>query len=128
MNLDVPHAVIKILVVGFELAGVAAIMLGSALACGRFAFASSGLELAARYRALRQELGGANVLGLEFLIAADIIRTVVMESTLQNVAILGVIVLIRTFLSMTLQMEIGRGWPLQWRRTEEANLRNGRTE
>lgn len=58
------------------------------------------------YRGFRQDLGRAIVLGLEFLIAGDIIRTVVVAPTLQNVLVLGLIVLIRTFLSLSLQLEI----------------------
>src|SRR6266699_1581953 len=54
----------------------------------------------------RQDVGRAILLGLEFLIAGDIIRTVVVAPTLQNVVVLGLIVLIRTFLSLSLQLEI----------------------
>jgi hypothetical protein len=54
---------------------------------------------------------------LEFLIAGDIIRTVVVAPTLENVFILGLIVLIRTFLSMALQLEVEGRWP--WQRAEE---------
>jgi len=66
------------------------------------------------YSSFRQDIGRAILLGLEFLIAGDIIRTVVVAPTIQNVLILGLIVLIRTFLSLSLQLEIeGR---LPWRR------------
>ena len=58
------------------------------------------------YSLYRQDVGRAILLGLEFLIAGDIIRTVVVAPTLQNVLVLGVIVLIRTFLSLSLQLEI----------------------
>jgi uncharacterized membrane protein len=62
----------------------------------------------------RQDVGRAILLGLEFLIAGDLIRTVVVAPTIQNVLVLGLIVLIRTFLSLSLQLEIeGR---LPWRR------------
>lgn len=111
MNLDVPHTAVTVAVTGFELIGAGAITLGGLLACVRFAVLHKNLDLVARYRVLRQELGSAIVLGLEFLVAADIIRTVVMDPTLQSVAILGLIVLIRTFLSMALQVELHRGWP-----------------
>lgn len=66
-----------------------------------------------RYRALREDLGRAILLGLEFLIAGDIIRSVVVDPTLMNVAVLGLIVLVRTFLSMTLQLEVEGRWPWQ---------------
>jgi uncharacterized membrane protein len=66
------------------------------------------------YSSYRQDIGRAILLGLEFLIAGDIIRTVVVAPTIQNVVVLGLIVLIRTFLSLSLQLEIeGR---LPWRR------------
>jgi uncharacterized membrane protein len=58
------------------------------------------------YSLYRQDVGRAILLGLEFLIAGDIIRTVVVAPTLQNVVVLGMIVLIRTFLSLSLQLEI----------------------
>ena len=62
----------------------------------------------------RQDVGRAILLGLEFLIAGDLIRTVVVAPTMQNVLVLGLIVIIRTFLSLSLQLEIeGR---LPWRR------------
>lgn len=67
-----------------------------------------------RYRTLREDLGRAIVLGLEFLIAGDIIRSVVVDPTVINVVVLGLIVLIRTFLSMTLQLEVEGRWP--WHR------------
>jgi uncharacterized membrane protein len=58
------------------------------------------------YRALRQTFGGAILLGLEILVAGDLIRTVAIAPTLENVAVLGLIVLIRTFLSFSLEIEI----------------------
>ena len=57
--------------------------------------------------------GRSIILGLEFLIAGDIIRTVVVADTLENVAILGLIILMRTFLSITLHLEIEGRWPWQ---------------
>src|SRR5438045_8012539 len=66
------------------------------------------------YVCYRQDVGRAILLGLEFLIAGDLIRTVVVAPTMQNVAVLGLIVLICTFLSLSLQLGIdGR---LPWRR------------
>jgi uncharacterized membrane protein len=66
------------------------------------------------YRALRETFGGVLLLGLEILVAADLIRTVAVSPTLENVAVLGLIVLIRTFLSLSLQVEIEGELP--WRR------------
>ena len=66
------------------------------------------------YSLYRQDVGRAILLGLEFLIAGDLIRTVVVAPTMQNVLVLGLIVLIRTFLSFSLQLEIEGKLP--WRR------------
>lgn len=66
---------------------------------------------------LRQDLGRGILLGLEFLVAADIIRTVAVDPTLENVAVLGLIVLIRTILSMALQVELEGHWP--WQKTSQ---------
>lgn len=66
------------------------------------------------YRALRETFGGVLLLSLEILVAADLIRTVAVAPTLTNVAVLGLIVLIRTFLSFSLQVEIDGAPP--WRR------------
>jgi len=65
------------------------------------------------YRQFRQDLGRGILLGLEFLVAADIIRTVAVAPPLQGVLILGLIVLIRTFLSIGLQVEVEGRWPWQ---------------
>jgi uncharacterized membrane protein len=66
------------------------------------------------YQALRATFGGVLLLGLEILVAADLIRTVAVSPTLLNVGVLGLIVLIRTFLSLSLQVEIEGELP--WRR------------
>ena len=65
------------------------------------------------YHAFRQRLGRAILLGLEFLVAGDIVHTVAIEPTLTSVTVLGIIVIIRTFLSFTLQLEIEGRWPWQ---------------
>jgi uncharacterized membrane protein len=63
------------------------------------------------YQLLKAQLGKALLLGLEFLVAADIIRTVALEPNLENVLILGLLVIIRTFLSWSLVVEIEGHWP-----------------
>jgi uncharacterized membrane protein len=65
------------------------------------------------YKQLKARLGYALILGLEILVAADIVRTVALEATLQSVAVLGLLVLIRTFLSWGLVVEIEGRWPWQ---------------
>ncbi|HEY7606407.1 MAG TPA: DUF1622 domain-containing protein [Actinomycetes bacterium] len=98
-----------------EVLGVATLVLGLLVALvqgARRLFGDGGAEEA--YRVVRTVFGRSILLGLEFLVAADIIRTVAVEPSLANVAVLGVIVLIRTFLSFSLEGEIdGR---LPWRR------------
>ena len=68
------------------------------------------------YEFFRRRLGRAILLGLEFLVAADIIRTVAVTPSAESVAVLGGIVLIRTFLSFSLQLEVTGAWPWQRRR------------
>ncbi|MDO8908134.1 MAG: DUF1622 domain-containing protein [Pseudohongiella sp.] len=65
------------------------------------------------YRQIRQRLGRGILLGLEFLVAADIIRTVAIELTFSSVGVLAIVVLIRTFLSFTLDVELTGRWPWQ---------------
>jgi uncharacterized membrane protein len=71
-------------------------------------------EGAKAYTVLRRTLGGAILAGLEVLVAGDLIRTVAVDPTLNNVLILGLIVLIRTFLSFSLEIEIEGTLP--WKR------------
>ena len=90
-------------------AGVSIMVIG---AIARFLIRRHGDTLDA-YRVCRQDLGRAILLGLEFLVAGDIIPTVVVHPTLDNVIVFGLIVLIRTFLSLTLQLEVDGRWPWQ---------------
>ena len=64
-----------------------------------------------RYQELKVQLGRTLLLGLEILVAADIVRTVALEATLESVVILGLLVLVRTFLSWALVVEIEGHWP-----------------
>ena len=68
------------------------------------------------YKALRRNLGRCILLGLEVLIVADIVRTIIVDPTLESVAVLGVIVVIRIILSFSLEVEIDGSWP--WRRRQ----------
>ena len=91
---------------------VAVIVVGIIAATGRALLVAPppGLD---RYMAYRQNLGRAILLGLELLVAGDIIKTVAVAPTLQNMAVLGALVLIRTFLSFSLELEINGRWPWQ---------------
>jgi uncharacterized membrane protein len=92
--------------------GVAVIALGAVLAAG-FSVGRLLRRTGDAYRTFREQLGRSILLGLEFLVAADIIRTVAITPTWQSVVVLAGIVLIRTFLSFSLEVEITGRWPWQ---------------
>jgi uncharacterized membrane protein len=97
-----------------ELLGVATILLGAPLAAVPIFFKVGLKDGATWYQLYRLYLARAILLGLEFLIAGDIVRTVTQSPTLYSVAVLAGIVLIRTFLSFTLEVETEGHWP--WNR------------
>lgn len=92
-----------------------------------YALAEAGYRLLAKeesfrvFRELRQRLGRGILLGLEFLVAADIIHTVAVELTFETVGVLAIIVLIRTFLSFTLEVELTGRWPWQTTRHKDGS-------
>jgi uncharacterized membrane protein len=92
--------------------GVLVIVIGIIAATVRMlgALRRSATEI---YRRYREDLGRGILLGLEFLVAADIIRTVAVAPTLRGVLVLGIIVVIRTFLSMAIEVELEGRWPWQ---------------
>ncbi|WP_162462781.1 DUF1622 domain-containing protein [Mycolicibacterium sp. CBMA 234] len=92
--------------------GVAVIVGGALIALAATVLRMRGSEGGA-YDAFRRQLGRSILLGLEFLVAADIIRTVAVTPTAQSVAVLAGIVAIRTFLSFSLQVEMTGSWPWQ---------------
>src|SRR5215216_5224418 len=97
-----------------DFAGVAAIVLGIMLVTGYFGYSLvHKTPLDEAYERYRRGLGRALLLGLEFLVAADIIRTVAVSPTFQNVAVLALIVVVRTFLSWSLELELSGRWPWQ---------------
>jgi len=104
-------------IIGITLDGIGVIVIiaGAAVAAGHVIAGRRQLSLAV-YKSFRQSLGRAILLGLEFLIAGDIIRTVVVSPTIENVIVLGMIVLIRIFLSMSLEVELGN---IPWRKKGE---------
>jgi uncharacterized membrane protein len=100
-----------------EAAGGAIMIVGGSWALVEYA--RSLLRPSARtdgYRQLRRRLGEAILLGLEVLIVGDIIRTIIVDPTVESVAVLGIIVLIRIVLSFSLEVEIDGAWPWNaWR-------------
>src|SRR6478736_6421591 len=110
-----------------DAAGVAAIVVGALYA----AFLSLTRRREGNvYRLFRRRLGRSILLGLELLVAADIIRTVAITPTLESVAVLAAIVLIRTFLSFSLELEITGRWPWQsgTRRSPPTEQRRSRAQ
>lgn len=108
---------------GFEFAGIAVIVIGTLIAFAAALRAlvtmrgpDRGSPRGDVVPAFRKTLGRSILTGLELLVAADIIRTVAVEPTLQSVLVLGLIVLIRTFLSFSLEVEIDGRWPWQGKR------------
>jgi uncharacterized membrane protein len=103
---------VEIAVKIFDTAGVATMVIGGLLACVTAA-RTVRTDRPGTYSRFRQQLGRSILLGLELLVAADIIRTVAITPTLDSVLVLGLIVLIRTFLSFSLELEITGRWPWQ---------------
>ena len=95
-----------------DAAGVAIIVVGTLLATVLAAIRLSRRQ-AGVYRGYRRRVGRSILLGLEFLVAGDIIRTVAVAPTYASVGVLAVIVGIRTFLSFSLELEITGRWPWQ---------------
>ena len=100
--------------------GVAVIAVGAVLAVF-MTVGRSRREDGGAYEFFRRRLVRSILLGLEFLVAADIIRTVAVTPSGESVAVLGGIVLIRTFLSFSLQLEMTGAWPWQQRSVAAAD-------
>ena len=99
---------------GFEVVGIGVLVVGFLAGVVKSVLAYAGGQREGAYDLVRRYFGRSILLGLEILIAADLIRTVAIDPTLQNVLVLGLIILIRTFLSFTLEIEMDGVAP--WRR------------
>ena len=106
-------ATIEVIAAGFELAGVAVVVIGFVAAVIRAGLAFRAQGAGEAYEAIRSTFGRSILLGLEVLVAGDIIRTVALQPTLDNLLVLGLLVLIRTFLAWSLEVEIDGRWPWQ---------------
>jgi uncharacterized membrane protein len=105
---------IEYVAVGIEVLAVAVIVIGIVL--GTANYLSQRRAIAGRAsseRSYRERLGKSLLLGLEILVAADIVRTVALDATLESVGVLGILVVIRTFLSWSIVVEIDGLWPWQ---------------
>ena len=105
----------------FELAGITAIVLGTLLSIANAVFRwtnwehpGGGSPADDRIAIFRKSLGRSILIGLELLVAGDIIRTISVAPSIESLIVLAGIVLIRTFLSLSLEVEIEGRWP--WRR------------
>jgi uncharacterized membrane protein len=97
---------------GIEIVGIGIIVIGALIATFLFVKEWAKSDLFSEvYQKYRERLGQSILLGLEFLVAADIVGTVAVDPTFRNVGILGAIVGIRTFLSFALEMEIKGTFP-----------------
>lgn len=94
-----------------DLSGVAATVVGAGVATVVFLFQLGRGTPPEAYRTYRRTLGRAILLGLELLVAGDIIRTVAVTPSFQSVGVLAIIVVIRTFLSWSLEVELEGRWP-----------------
>jgi uncharacterized membrane protein len=115
--IDSIRAVTEWAALGIEIVGVVVIVAGVlrvAITRGTVRFLLR-IDDPGAYDSYKHQIGRSLLLGLEFLVAADVVRTVALEPTLTNVAVLGLLVLVRTFLSWTLSVEIEGRWPWQSR-------------
>ena len=110
-SIEIFRTVVEQVGLVIDAAGVLVVVVGIVVAAIRLLTESSAPL--GKYKQFRQDLGRGILLGLEFLVAADIIRTVAVTPTLESVLVLGLIVVIRTFLSLALQMEVEGRLPWQ---------------
>ena len=102
-----------------DIASFAVILLGVAISTAVFLVRVWQTGFLANYRDYRANLGRGILIGLELLIAADILKSVVVDPTLQGIIVLGGIVAIRTFLSISLDVEINGHWPWETTRLSQ---------
>ena len=106
------HAIADLFARWLELAGVAIIIVGTVLSAAIYLRRGAGaVGWGNAYQGFRSNLGRAILLGLELLVGADIISTITAPLTVESVGLLGAIVVIRTFLSFSLETEIEGCWP-----------------
>ena len=109
--------VMETVVRGFETGGVVILVVGSLAALLHAALSYRRVGGVGAYELARRNVGRAILLGLEFLIIADIVLTITVDTTLESALALGLIVLVRTFLSFSLEVELEGTLP--WRRAPD---------
>jgi uncharacterized membrane protein len=118
-----PEEVIRglgMLIQALVIVGAGALVLGFVFATGRWFLESRRMERVAAVERYRQTLGRTILIGLEFLVAATIIKTVAFEPTLEGLARLAIMVAVRTILGWTTVLEMSGRWPWQSQRSEAA--------
>ena len=114
---------IGLISLGIELLAIIIIIVAIAASTVRyFVHVAKRRSTLGHYREYKHSLARTLLLGLEILVAADIVRTVALEATIQSVMVLGLLVLIRTFLSWALVVEIDGHWPWQRKPGEPSEL------
>lgn len=108
-------ALMELVVHGFEVAGVLVLVVGALAAFVSASLSARRTGAAMAYQRVRRGVGRAILLGLELLIIADIVLTITVDATLQSALALGLIVVVRTFLSFSLEVELEGSLP--WRRS-----------
>lgn len=122
MGAEILREWIEFAALGIESVAVILIVGGIVLSMARYTYQQARQPENA-YKTFKEMIGKSLMLGLEFLIAADIIRTVALKQTMQNVVVLAVLVLIRTFLSWSLVVEMEDRWP--WQQVKPKKLQTG---
>jgi uncharacterized membrane protein len=124
ISADIPEGFFRVvswIATTVEAVGVLIILIGIIVASSYFLrHVRKGEHFRELYDHYRRRLGQSILLGLEFLVAADIIGTVAATPTFQSLGVLGLIILIRTFLSFALEVEINGYWP--WQRSEKEGV------
>jgi uncharacterized membrane protein len=115
-------SLMELVVQGFEIAGVAVLVLGAVAAFVHAGWSVRRVGVHEAYENARRGMGRVILLGLELLIIADIVLTITVDPTLESALGLGLIVLVRTFLSFSLEVELDGSLP--WRRAVEGRPRS----
>lgn len=125
--MDIIRDAMRSVVLLFEILGVVAILGGFMLAvASAFSLRTGGIK--ARYERLRRFFGRSLLLGLEILLGADLVRTIAVEPSLDSLYVLGALVLIRSFLSWSLDVELEGAWPWHRRELDEQAAAQKRAE
>ncbi len=117
MGLETMHELVDLVAQAIEVMAVLIVVAGIIYGIASYSF-RCWQAACDPYKWLKDEIGKTLLLGLEFLIAADIIKTVTLDLSLQSILLLGLLVLIRLFLSWSLVVEIEGRWPWQMGRAE----------